>query len=1109
MSDFEIEGSNSDFELSWAEEPRRGSRSPAIKPQPKPVTKKSVGAGLFGGGGRDEDNDGYDFEVTTDYGKGGRSKRSSPNRSSYSPGKDKAGGQGKDKGAGKGGIVSKSTSAVGALAKDGDAMARASEMLARYASNGTGTRAPAGAPRHKTRLPESYEDDISLDSGDSSGSSSSGMGGAAARAKAKQLNGTGASVGTHLKKESHDDFSVEISVGSDEEEESRSGDFEIEDSRQFDHLGDESESDDDFGQRLPSQQRPRVTASTVNSLSASKRPPPPSGPPPSGSTAKPPSSLGGGLSRSRDGHDLQSLGTMKTVMFEAQQGNGAKRSGDSGSGSGTASTSTTSSDGESANSGLIRSLEGNSAASPGIDRSSRGGGIAYSNTGVSKVPSMQQYHAVAVDVSSSGGGSDSDEVDQSSDFRRHHRGAVDVGEAEEDEDAEKSSDNDSPHKNVVSFADLENLTAWDGTPAAETNTHSPTEEKDAVASDTRNTTVTRGSKSDRHKDKEEPEMQWGSATSNTDSSVFPQGQGQGQERVGAQFIQPAYSSQEPAVPTAPAPQQRGEGGGNFYNSGGQGQHNMYRNNNSNAHTESNSQSTSQQSPYSYPFPYPHQERYGGAYPYAGQGSAQGQGYMPHQAWGASAGISGGYPQSTSYDHAARVDVTLASALREGLRASSEMIGRASHVTSSTARAHGLLSSMQSQQWSNASSAGAGGGSQGTPDSVQAVVLDLLLELRQAKAEAAASRGKLQEIISSQQHVHGQQKSTSGGGGSSRPRSRSRERSPSPHYNNHHNNLSGHLSAVDGDDGEYDDDFDGEDYSQDFESATGVSAADLDISMSVSHASISMSDSRTGTGSGTGRGRSPGSAVQTAGTGAGSARSGGVGISVGVGLREARDRDVSPQYRSGGAQSRHSQSTSTAGGGGKSSIDHTPASSSTNSVAGSGAPPGDLATTNALLQQLLAAQLAGPRAPVGITPMVEEHMKWQQQQQFEQFQQQQSRSSSSAVLPSASLLDLSSSLQTHQLLFQKQLNGLRSRLRGPAFDLLGGSGPSPGTDTGTGTGTDENIASPSATIPSPSPSARGAATPSLAAIKSMFEERRSRDLQSVRALLRKVDPNITV
>ena len=34
-------------------------------------------------------------------------------------------------------------------------------------------------------------------------------------------------------------------------------------------------------------------------------------------------------------------------------------------------------------------------------------------------------------------------------------------------------------------------------------------------------------------------------------------------------------------------------------------------------------------------------------------------------------------------------------------------------------------------------------------------------------------------------------------------------------------------------------------------------------------------------------------------------------------------------------------------------------------------------------------------------------------------------------------------------------------------------------------------------------------PSLAEIKAMFEERRGRDMLAVRALLQKVDPNLTV
>jgi len=166
--------------------------------------KKNYSA-IFGGGSAASASDGYDFEVQTDYGKKrGGGGRLSPGRSSYDG----------SAGAGGGGVGNLSKS-LSAIPKDADAMAKAAAMLARYAEpKGKAGGAAEWGPRHKPRLPESYEDDMSLDDSDGSQGRDRRRGGAGLGLRAHKAGGAGGHSAKGAGKWQGDDFEVDISVSS-------------------------------------------------------------------------------------------------------------------------------------------------------------------------------------------------------------------------------------------------------------------------------------------------------------------------------------------------------------------------------------------------------------------------------------------------------------------------------------------------------------------------------------------------------------------------------------------------------------------------------------------------------------------------------------------------------------------------------------------------------------------------------------------------------------------------------------------------------------------------------------------------------------------------------
>ncbi len=200
MSDFEIEGEDSsqDFETSWIDD----------KPSKAPVRSGGGGglSSMFGGGSSNKEEDAYNFEVM-DYSKNkGKGVRSSYNAPSM--GKDKQFKRGST-----GGAVSKSTSAVKG---DETALEKAQRMLNTYGNrNSENKQQAASGVRHKTRLPESYEDDYSL--GSSSGSSDSENGKYTSTKVGKGANktkSTAANKNKYQKKTKADesnDFSIELS----------------------------------------------------------------------------------------------------------------------------------------------------------------------------------------------------------------------------------------------------------------------------------------------------------------------------------------------------------------------------------------------------------------------------------------------------------------------------------------------------------------------------------------------------------------------------------------------------------------------------------------------------------------------------------------------------------------------------------------------------------------------------------------------------------------------------------------------------------------------------------------------------------------------------------
>jgi len=278
MSDFEIESGSddSDFETSWIDE------KPSTMPAPKPSSGFS--SSLFGGGGGNKvEEDAYDFEVA-DYGKGKR-KGDSKMRASYNDSSSSRSRNDVKKGNASGSAVSKSTSAVRG---DESAMEKAQRMLNSYSTNNGKTANPSGV-RHKTRLPESYEDDYSLGSseGSSSESYSSGSGKrpnknskstaplGLNKSNAKFNNGKNDSIKvgnskSKTKTEQSSDFSIEISLSESEAAFSVSA-------SDSDHSGSGSDDSDDdaFNDRLTASAKKRSQASNSNNKNKNAKAPSP------------------------------------------------------------------------------------------------------------------------------------------------------------------------------------------------------------------------------------------------------------------------------------------------------------------------------------------------------------------------------------------------------------------------------------------------------------------------------------------------------------------------------------------------------------------------------------------------------------------------------------------------------------------------------------------------------------------------------------------------------------------------------------------------------------------------------------------------------------------
>ncbi len=1116
MSDFEIDGeSNSDFEVSWAEDqpntsfskyenkkksrspdkskPRKGSSSPQLAAKPQTVPKKSIVGGLFGSK-VDASNDGYDFDVDTDFSKtkgsygkrGGASARGSPERASYSGTTKGMKGQYSD--------ASGLSKSVNALPKNADAMTRAADMLAKYASVGKGQSGGGGAPRHKARLPESYEDDLSLGQSDDDDDDS--------KFKMSEENARSATVSfktkgnynasATAKGSPNDDFSVDISVSSSSS--SSSSDLGRQKSAKSAYgtstnrpssarvpiasgaakvaanppalrqPEDSEESDGDFRQRLPSQR-------------ASSKPAAPSGPPPNANQVKPlvsvPASgvtaLGANktfantdVARTRIGSDLHAFGNMKAVVFDDM---------DPGirSDSGASSSSSSSSGGADArHAGLIRSLESSVATSPAaalkrVSSASRHGRSdmitrADENMQQSSEDENEESHTLSrvqgqsrrTNMASDSSSHSDDNANDVSDYR-----AVDLSKDSEDEASgyvsggasDDGDDPPSPNRNVLNFADLGSIAAWD----------EPSKEPvpaPAVA----------------------PASKFNAAsTLVSEESVTAQKE---------QFLQPVYSSQEPALPS----QERRDAAPQVSASVGPMGPPVLPPAPGYASVQP---PWSVHPQYFYPPPY-----------VPGSAGSSMQSNYPFPYWAVPPMAA---PVAVTASE--RAEGLLANALRDGLRASTDMIGRAS-VQSAASRAQGLLQSQQGLRASAQSNPSVPGlqaplhtqlYGQGQPsvqvsvppESVQAVVLDLLLELREARIEAASTRQKLQEILDRD----------------AAPvlvRNR-KDRSPSPrrHMGSAPQPTSG--TAISpyplGSESEYADDFDDneQDYSNDFESATSAASetSDLDVSLSVSN--VSASGGR-------------------------------------VGLNRSRDsvRSRSPAATTSKVMFASSASRiATAGPHIPSTVVEQPdvraALSSRSSAPAPVAtvPLGDLATTNMLLQQLLAAQLAqqverpivaaGSEIRTGSSSqsLQESQQKWQQELQHQQWLSMQT-----GRLPPSAMQDLQSSLNGHHLLYQKQLEALRMRARNvsgasdshiAAFaSALGNENVLNGIDLTSPpvrVAGANDVPSGSAAVGTGSSSFGG--TPSLAALKQQFEKRRQSDFAALRELINAVDPGLAM